>query len=220
LGEREDIAIGNDVCQDAAMKILVLTNHSEKIAEWNDLTEPNKREYCERHGYGFENFKVQYEDYLVGLRLLRERVIENDLVMAMGCDTIFTNFDKKIEDVQGSEKRVTISEEYFNHDVFNNDVIIFPNSDESLRVIDLVIKDEPIWKHKRFFWQTHLSDLYKAGGLRDVINVVGARVMNSCHQDNSVLSRWQEGDWVLHAMGWDSLTRIKILKHYLGLVKK
>jgi hypothetical protein len=220
LGEREDIAIWEDVCQDAAMKILVLTNHSEKIAEWNDLTEPNKREYCERHGYGFENFKVQYEDCLLWLSLLRERVIENDLVMAMGCDTIFTNFDKKIEDIQGDEQRATISEEHFNHDVFNNDVIIFPNCDESLRIIDLVIKDEPVWKHKRFLWQTHLSDLYKAGGLRDVFNVVGARVMNSCHQDNSVLSKWQEGDLVLHAMGWDSLTRIKVLKHYLGLVKK
>jgi len=200
------------------MKILVLTNHSDKIREWDDLTAPNKREYCDRHGYGFENIKFDYEAYMEFFEVLRQRIGENDLVMAMGCDTIFTNFEKRIEDVQGEEKRVTISEEHFNHDVFNNDVMIFPNSEQSFRILDLVVRDEPIWKHKRFLWQNHLSDLWKAGGLRDVLNVVGARVMNSCHQDNSVLSKWQEGDWVLHAMGWDYLTRVKVLKHYLGLI--
>lgn len=201
------------------MKILVLTNYSSNVKEWNNITSFNKLAYCNKWGYSFHNFYLDYggqpdqirDGQLKIFEVLKASLQSHEAVMLMGCDTVFTNFARKIEDIIKEDSRVVVAKEHFGMDFINNDVMIFPKGDQSEQFLEFLITKKDEWKVLRFFWQTFISNKLKEGGLADVLRVVGARVMNSCAQTNSKLSIWQKGDWIFHAMGWEKELRLKLL---------
>ena len=201
------------------MKIQVLTNYSLNVKEWNNVTSFNKLAYCNKWGYSFLNYYLDYGDDSIQiqksqlnlLEVLKSGLQAHDAVMMMGGDTIFTNFARKIEDIIKDDPRVVVAKEHFGMDCVNNDVMIFPRGKQSNEFIEFIIDKKDEWKDLRFFWQTLISNKLKEGALGDLLRVVGARVMNSCAQTNSKLSIWQKGDWVFHAMGWEKEIRLKLL---------
>jgi hypothetical protein len=201
------------------MKILILTNYSSNVKEWNHITSFNKLAYSNKWGYSFQNVYLDYggdalqiqNGQLKVFEVLKAGLQSHDAVMLMGCDTVFTNFARKIEDIIKDDPRVVVAKEHFGMDCVNNDVMIFPKGIQSNNFIELIIDKKDEWKNLRFFWQTYISNKLKEGGLGDLLKVVGARVMNSCAQTNSKLSIWQKGDWVFHAMGWEKELRLKLL---------
>src|ERR1039458_1790639 len=83
------------------MRSLILSNYSDKIAELNALTAPNKLNYAERHGYEFENLNLPYtrENHVKWLEEIELRLEEYECVMTIGCDAIYTNLSRRIGDV-------------------------------------------------------------------------------------------------------------------------
>jgi hypothetical protein len=201
------------------MKILIQTNYSSNVKEWNHITSFNKLAYCNKWGYSFQNVYLDYggdplqiqNGQLKVFEVLKAGLQSHDAVMLMGCDTVFTNFARKIEDIIKDDPRVVVAKEHFGMDCVNNDVMIFPKGKQSSEFIEFIINKKDEWKNLRFFWQTLISNKLKEEGLGDLLRVVGARVMNSCAQTNSKLSIWQKGDWVFHAMGWEKEIRLKLL---------
>jgi hypothetical protein len=192
------------------MKILIQTNYSTNIKEWNNVTSFNKLAYCNKWGYSFQNSSVNYADDSL-FEILKSGLQSHDAVLMMGCDTVFTNFARKVEDIIKDDPRVVIAKEHFGMDCVNNDVMIFPKGKQSTEFIEFIISKKDEWEKLRFFWQTYISNKLKEGGLGDLLRVVGARVMNSCAQTNSKSSIWQKGDWIFHAMGWEKELRLKLL---------
>lgn len=82
------------------IKILILTNYSSNVKEWNNITSLNKLAYCNKWGYSFLNYYLDYGDDSIQiqksqlnlLEVLKNGLQAHDAVMMMGGDTIFTNF--------------------------------------------------------------------------------------------------------------------------------
>lgn len=185
------------------MKILIASNWSSKIAEINDLTEPNKRAYAVQHGYDFENIKQPYNDatHVEWLLLMQKWIGEYDVVMSIGCDAIFVNQWIRIEDrlhyclkdTMGVFQSVSRSAVIDNRVVFakdltccwpiqiNNDVMIWPAGQHSESLVDRLIRDADIWQKYPQLWQCHLWNLIQSE-YRDSVRLVDPRLMNATFQ--------------------------------------
>lgn len=186
------------------MKILILSNWSSKIAEINDLTEPNKRAYAELHGYEFQNNKCPYtaETHVDWLKLLQAHLRNYDVVLTIGCDAIFVNQSIKIEDRIGHIVRpfrndrgeIVYNVDEVNPQVvlakdltccwpiqINNDVMIWPAGQHSTSLIDRLIRDADIWLKYPQLWQCHLWNLIQQE-YRDSVRLVDPRLMNATFQ--------------------------------------
>jgi hypothetical protein len=140
------------------MKILILSNWSDKIAELNAITAPNKLQYAERHGYEFENIEHPYEEHVKWLEIIRDRLGKYDVVMTVGCDVLFMNHRVKVEEmfwprlnpgwkISGtiSDQRVIIAREHISWWPINNDVMIWPNGHAANAVISMLIDSAEVW---------------------------------------------------------------------------
>lgn len=226
------------------MKILIISGYSDKIARLNELTAPNKRAYADANGYAFENVKEDYapKNFVPQLKRIQERLKKFDAVMSVGCDTIFTNFNKTIESkigvriheqcngkgqlIKGYSKavnQVVIARENLREWPINNDVMIWPRGSASDLVLSLLIKDAAIWKKYPWLWQNHLWNLMQDKRYAWAVKLIDAREMNSTYQPflthpNGQTQRipgpssWQIGDWILHALDMPLEMRIQVIK--------
>lgn len=206
------------------MKTLILTNHSNKIAALNALTDPNKIAYAKRHDYDYKNIEWPYEQQIKWLELIRSMLFEYDVVMTMGCDTLFMNHRIKIESML-FEQKVILAREHISWWPINNDVMIWPKGVWALKILTALIRDSEIWLKYRWLWQAHLWDLMQ-GELQKCIRVVEAREMNATFQPYQVLpdgqvlrqpgpSSYQFGDWIFHALDMPLDMRINVIKFFL-----
>lgn len=191
------------------MKALILSNFSDAIADLNQLTAPNKMAYCNLNGYDFENLKLPYtpESFIRWLEIVREKLSEYDVVLTMGCDTIFTNFTVKIESkiyeplilaikegrargqIVGdcSDHRVIVAREHISWWPINNDVMIWPKGGAAISLLNRLIGDSSIWLNYPWLWQAHLWDVIRPGCLQsEHVRIVEAREMNSTFQPFTV----------------------------------
>lgn len=190
------------------MTTLVLSNFSDAIAELNQLTAPNKMAYCNINGYDFENLNLPYtsENFVRWLEIIREKLVEYDTILTVGCDVIFTNFKIKIEDKIGSgsvqykpvigtapmpsysfafqpDARVIIAREHTSWWPINNDVMIWPKGLPSKAILSIFIEERETWLKYPWLWQAHLWDLIQTDErVKRAVRIVEAREMNSTFQ--------------------------------------
>lgn len=84
------------------MKICVATYATGAYAPVCEVTDRNKAEYCSRRGYGFERNHVDadahcsfFDRYSWYLSIMEPW----DWIYCLDADAIFTNFNKKLEDI-------------------------------------------------------------------------------------------------------------------------
>jgi hypothetical protein len=200
-------------------KILLLANYSERIATLNGITEPNKRQYCERHGYAFENLNLPYTpaSHVLWFESIKERLGGYDIVMTVGCDTLMMNQKIRIEE-RFTPPRVTIAEEHLMTNWWwplNNDIMIWPASEQSHRVLDALIRSAPRWLKYQWLAQVEMWNMIQ-GDFGSDFQIVHARHMNSVLQPG--LGRYKIGDWVLHFADLPATDRIKYAKDFLRFV--
>ncbi len=230
------------------MKILILSNWSQKIAELNALTAPNKQAYADAHGYTFENVELDYGKQVEWLEILRDRLGKYDVVMTVGCDAIFTNFSVKVEDkiilgpkypkglplmyqaVSPPDSRIIIAKEHISFWPINNDVMIWPTGNPAIFILDWLINDSETWLKYPWLWQHHLWNLMQTNtDIKQAIRIVEAREMNSIFQPFTLdakgqafraigPSSWQLGDWILHALDMPYEMRLQVVRWGLGFV--
>lgn len=193
------------------MKTLILSSYSEKLKELNSLTAPNKEAYARKHGYTFLNVLLRYDidGHLAGLKMLKGFLEDYDVVMTAGCDVLFMNFSINVESKRHPHLP-TLAKEHISWWPINNDVMIWPSTKFSKNLIAKLIEEAPVWKDYPWLWQAHLWDLMQ---VHPIVNLVAAREMNSTWREG--LSKWQLGDWILHALDADISKKIDIIKAYL-----
>lgn len=209
------------------MKILILSNYSDKIVELNVLTQPNKQRYAAKHGYELQNRNVLYtpQTHVEHLEYVRTNLSLYDGILTIGCDVLFTNLATKIEDVM-AEDRIQIAREHISWWPINNDVMFWPNTAGAHSMLGRLIHDAPIWLEYPWLWQNHLWNLIQADRyIRRSVKIVEARVMNSTHQPVDSTGRripgpssWQLGDWVIHFLDMPLESKIKAAMAYLPFV--
>jgi len=207
------------------MKICVFSTFSSRINCLHDVTAPNKQAYCDRHGYQFKDLEIDYHKQEETLRILMATLLENDIVMMMGCDTAFSNPDIRIEDRAVLEDpRAVISAEDLGNNPINNDVMIWKNTPDCINLLTYVIDEISMWINHGWLWQNHMTERY----LHHLV-IKPSRYMNStfvpwAREGNVVtqipnLSSWEPGDWVIHSLGFPSpRTRAEVIQWALGKV--
>jgi len=202
------------------MKIVVISNWSDNIANLNALTAPVKEKYCERHSYDFINRKAEFSDvnHIEWLRYIVQLHESYDVVMTVGCDVLFMNHQVKIEHRMDDDARVIVAKEEISWWPINNDVMIWPRGSHSENLLRILIENASTWLTYPWLWQAYLWDLIQCDKfVRAGIRLVEAREMNSCWQPGP--GKWKLGDWILHAV--DARTpqkRIEIISTYLPFV--
>lgn len=227
------------------MKILILSNWSDKIAELNAITALNKLHYAEKHGYEFENLKMPYEAeaHVHLLQILAEKLEEYDVVTTIGCDAVFVNTSIRIEDrisEFSEDRRVLVAKDLTCcwPIQINNDVMIWPRGYESHLLIERLIVDAKIWLKYPQLWQNHLWNLICSDkAIRKTVRLVEPREMNATFQPmtRSVVedesgkktsrltripgrSSYALGDWIFHALDMPLGDKIQVIKWALQYV--
>jgi hypothetical protein len=201
------------------MSVLIYSTHSENIREMYDNTYPNKQKYAKQHGYELFSKDWKYGDWKPLLEEFRDLLKCYDYILAIDCDSIFTNHSIRVEDkVDAGDNRIVIAEEYLNNDPVNGGVIIWNNSPVSLSLLDQIERHIDQWKDHQTNIQGYLSRNLSTIPMR----VVPARHMNATtfpsrngkHPTSSV---WHKGDWIFHPYAYSYQKKISHIKETLSL---
>ena len=208
------------------MKLLVLT-FIDKHGTYDQLiniTKPNHESYCSKHNY---DYKLEIlpcdithnvctpELSLERSKLVRKYIDEYDVVVEIGCDIIFTNFNKNFQDIILQGDNMIIAREQKNTWPINDDVMVWVKTEQSKLLLDTIISSFSVWRHMKYIRQSWLVEVINGdNSIKDTIRVVDARVMNSHPPSGDVndidpAGRWQRGDFICHCLGmyWnDKLT--------------
>ena len=177
------------------MKIAILTNTSDNIKDLTRITIANKMGYANKHNYSLECLNLEWHQlnqilpaYIYALEMLKK----NDILMTMGADTMFTNWNIKIEDVLDNNK-IMISKEKRNFWPINDDVMIWKNTPEVIEFLERIIHDFHIWVEYAWRAQVHIWNLIQEDPkVSQIIKIVEPEIMNQ-HPKH-----WQLGNWIVH----------------------
>lgn len=201
------------------MKIAVVSYNWENQAELAAITEPNKREYCARHGY----------DAHLGVGgpwkfdLIRRVIDGYDAVLWADCDALFMQQSFQVEalvDYHGAHENViTITRD--SPLSLNAGVFLIERNQRGVELLD--------WLNS----ETIRGDGHGGDGCRDqmmlnlyarsnpwLCRILPQRLMNSYLRDEYDVplyewSQYQPGDWICHLAGIPLARRIELARRML-----
>lgn len=222
------------------MKIAQVTLNDDVYEPLAKITyHENKYEYCLRHGYtpvqknsdwifpkaaiGFEKIKLLLEVF--------DQDPELDWAHFMGCDTLITNFNQKLEDLVDDTYHMVVC---FDGNGMNVDSFLIRNSRVGRGLLTWVLKSYEKYKNHYWYEQQAFIDFYFHHPLgKDIIKALPQRAMNSYiydlypewkdrpHVDHTGHDGdWIYGDFVLHLPGISLERRIKIMNEFQEKVIK
>ncbi len=221
-------------------RICVASIETPNLKEMSEITVQNKIDYCSKRGYSFSILK-QNEPYFGFDKILFIEGLLNtnkyDLIFWCDNDTIFTNFDKKIEDLIDDSHSFYIATDHSK--TVNAGVFIIKNNEDCRRYLQLVKEKmyelAPQNTFKFGEEQTALIATYKDPSFSHVIKVLPQKLMNAYaysgvrgHANGypdglGVNGDWQPGDLMLHMAGFgiDYYKEcVEWLRKYSELVQK
>ena len=224
------------------MKFCVATLYSPDCSALAAVSNPNKRQYCSRHGYDLklktDGFDSRYSrfgwHYLAfeRFRFFRECLNEFGLVLGCGADVLITNPSLRLEDIMEGRKPFVIAKDAIG---FQTDVILVRRHPRSLELLDALLDSAPAYINAPFVDQTAFADLYPR--FADAVEAVPQRVLNSF--DYGTLSawhtvhpnyrlavdadgndgQWQPGDFIFHCPGLPMHSKVAVLKDHLKMIQ-
>lgn len=213
------------------MKIAVASIATPNMDELTNITWPNKLEYCRKHNY-FGILQHQSWDYLGFDKIIFiDSLLESeqyDWILWVDNDTLFTNFNKKIENLIDESYNFIICADY-GGDV-NAGVFLVKNSKEGKEYIKFLKKKmyELAPTNKFLFGeeQTAICATYKDEQFKHIIKVIPQKFMNSYpysgvygHPNGlndwlGVNGDWEPGDFIIHIPGFGPDLFHKRLEHF------
>lgn len=204
------------------MNGIVVTGASDEYRELEAITLPNKRAYCERHGYelvtmpfGPHGEGADWGRIYKVYRLLCATTAP--FVAWLDCDAIITNADFSLKDIANGASVVLASDI---HGV-NSGVFVAANNDEAKLYFYAVLGMGP-----KYFtgWAADQRALEHFIPYYESAWVMGQRWMNSYRYRESCSDvpvipesgEWQAGDFMLHLAGVKLPRKIEIAREVLG----
>jgi len=147
--------------------IALLTHGDSKMSEWKRRSTPNKRDYCNRHGYDFLLFEDRYSDRPPAwdkIVLLQQGLPKYDYILWSDPDSIILNKEFKIEDLiaEGISFRITFQGYYEGTMTeilpINAGVFLIKNSEFSMKFLQ-EIWDKEEYIHHRWWENMAIIDL-------------------------------------------------------------
>lgn len=213
------------------MKLCVATYATGGFAPICDITDPNKQEYCLRHGYGFE--RNHDESFNTGFPFFDRHRWHRSLMSGgawdwfyfLDADAIFTNLKLKLEDLIRPD----------DHLIFPIDAIMVQaggflarNSEPAGRFFSALIQRQA---HPSQSDQIEMEAIIPQ--FREFVRIIPQRTLGSydyayyphlgekyaLRQDRDGNDgQWQPGDFVFHCPGMTMEQKAETLRYHLNLV--
>ena len=225
------------------MKTMVFTLSRDNYKPLRDITSLNKIEYCQKHGYSFEerndNFHFPQPGFEKIYRML-ELLVQNkcDILYWCGTDTLITNFNIKITDLIDAEHDFFISTDV--NDI-NADSFIVKNTICGREFLSKILNLYPQYQHDVWAEQRCIINLINQEECyKNITKIVPQKTLNS--YDYSIYSesccfgaldrfrkrqdcygndgQWSKGDFLIHWPGTDLNQRLELAHKYLPLILK
>lgn len=204
------------------MNCLVLTQYLLNYAPLAAITNPNKREYCARHGYDFHPQVGHYHDFgaprtnewerfdYQRIKLMYDILFHEslgkryDVIWWHGVDTMVLNHTLKIEDYVTAHPQDYLIGYTLNHT--NNDSVFVRNTHGAKAWLEFLLAMEPAYRFDE--WESQRAVINHQGEERwkDIVGVVPGADINCFFMD---LHQWPidtpghavKGSWLLHIPG-------------------
>jgi len=218
------------------LKFALVTAYNEAYQPLADITwDQNKKLYAERHGYGAytvtDGFTTLGDISWARTRKVVELLESGyDWVHAVGCDTMITNFNIRLEDIVDDNSHFIIATDCFN---INNDSYLARNTPECIAWLKLLdtFQDQYDMKHAWNDQQCMIDHIEKLG---DKLRIVPQRLINAYDYDQYPGSiphvykrdifgndgQWQVGDFLIQWPGIKNDRRIPLAQQMLTQIIK
>lgn len=207
------------------MNICITSINYNNYTVLSNLTWPNKVEYALIHGYSHFHKKDRFKGH--GLCLGFEKIfyIKNmmqnsniDWIFFLGCDTLITNFKKKVEDIIALADAGECFIVGADVNGINMDSFLIKNDENGKNLIEMVWNSHSTLNHtwcyeQKWFWDNEQT-------YAKLIKVVPQRTLNSydynLYTQPSIDKtgndgRWRPGDFIIH---WPGMNLNKRLGQY------
>lgn len=225
-----------------AEQICVACIATPDMDQLTDITWPNKSEYCQKYGYHGILQKQTWPYLGFDKIIMIKQILESnryEWILWVDNDVLFTNFDKKIEEIieANNDSHFIICADYGG--AVNAGVFLVKNSDKGKEYIQhLAEKMYELAPINKFLFgeeQTAICATYKDEKWKDTVKVIPQKIMNAYpysgvygHPNGlndwlGVNGNWEEGDFIIHIPGFGPdlfHKRLEHFKKYITLVRK
>ena len=183
-------------------RICLASMHTADMQILADITwDKNKKLYCEKWGYS-HRLKIQTESYQGFDKILfLESLIQEkkyDWILWCDCDTLITNFNKKIEDIFDEKHDFFLTKDWSN---INGGVFLFKTSEAGLKYFYHIknkmyeFAAENVYRFGEE--QTAMIKTHEDPEFSDVLKILPQRSMNSYPYDKVYGHPNSGGGWYL-----------------------
>jgi len=218
--------------------IAIISSHTKEYEPLAKYTWTNKVEYAEKHNYlyhckteGHDPNLRWHHDKLYFIRDCLEINPDVSWFLWVGCDTLITNYNIKLESLVDDNFNIIIATD---GNGINNDICIFKNSSDTREYLDHLIEIFPQYAHHPFLEQQAMIESYEYPKWQKLYKIVPQYLLNShdCwpneHQPDPKWtdkfgnrSWWEPGDFIVHWPGSSLQTRLeRMIPHYIPKVIK
>jgi hypothetical protein len=213
------------------MNCLILTQYLQNYIPLAEITNPNKQEYCARHGYDFHAQVGHYWDFGVPrggewerfdyqrIKLMYDILFNEslgkryDVVWWNGVDTMILNFTQKIEDYLAAHPQDYLIGYTLNHT--NNDSVFVRNTEGAKQWLEFLLKMEPTYRWDCWESQRAVINHQKEEPWDKIVGVVPAADINCFFMKlhdwpETTPGQVQKGSWLLHLPGQSFETRRRV----------
>lgn len=219
------------------MKFALVTAHNEAFQPLADITwDQNKKKYCAKWGYDALAMTNGFKHSVKHISFERSNYIADllesgkyDWIHAVGCDTMITNFNIRLEDLVDNNYDFVIATDCYN---INNDSFLARATDRTIKWLRNTVNLLESYSDAKWLDQSAMIDTIDMMG--DKIKIVPQRTMNSYNYDlypgliphiykKDLLGndgQWQYGDFLIHWPAVPLVKRIALATEMLGQVIK
>jgi hypothetical protein len=198
------------------MKILLLDENSHDSQGLAQVSLHNHWLYSSLNYYDHLTIREDWTTALeVGYGHLLKLLPLYDVIMSVGSDVLFTNFNTKIEDIIQPGDSIVLSEETAGWpSKVNNGVALYCNTPFTLKFARLLTEKHDEWISKRLIMQSWINENLEHPTVKNALRTVPTRVMNSTYRKGK--EDWQPGDWLVHFYGRPQNTKMGVMMEFLN----
>jgi len=198
------------------MNISVATFYDGNYSELGGYTSLNKKKYCDKHGYSFINRKESYLKYnrpssWAKLSVIVEEFKKNvDWVLWTDADSVFTNFETKIESYIDNNFHLIFAVEGLYESICfwpSGCVFLAKNSPETIKFLKYVWNQPPeIINH---CWWEQLGIIKTINENPDIRSYYKILPHNTLYSQKE---RWQKKDFIFHVAGGQKDGKLNVIR--------
>lgn len=212
------------------MNLVLITPSSPSYEQVRAVTQPNKEEYCHRHGIKF--IPLEYpnatQDKGYGRpQFMLDHIHEGDWIVNMDCDAIFVDMTRDVREFCSESADLVCSWDCMG---FHSGVMLLRNCPKIRELLTLTIAaKETDGKLSNFMASSDQGAMVRILSQRDVYenNIpvsdcqkFGARVVEASKTINRYYGGWKEGDFIFHTPGMSIPEKVGLLNHWLRKVSR